>query len=122
MKARARWLMCAVVIVVAAASIKCIVLPGQSWDAELWRDEALIKSGARQDMADRLIADGALVGRTRAEIVSMLGEPEPPGQVLGWDIVFYLGPTRAFLSCDFEWLVARFGSDGRVAETRIVRD
>ena len=121
--ARSRRLVWVVSVVVAAlVVVKCAVFPGRAFDAVLWNDKTQVESGVRQSMADRLVADAVLVGRTRAEVVAMLGEPEPPGQVLGWELVYSLGPTRALLGIDFEWLVARLGSDGRVAKALVVRD
>jgi hypothetical protein len=73
-------------------------------------------------MADRLIAYDTLLGKTRAEVVELLGEPPPTGYFSNWDLVYWLGPERGFIRIDSEWLVLRLGADGRVADNRIVRD
>jgi hypothetical protein len=73
-------------------------------------------------MADRLVARGTLHGKTRAEVVEMLGEPPPTEYFHEWDLVYWLGPERSFFPVDSEWLVIRFSPDGRVAEYRIARD
>ncbi len=104
------------------AMVKCAVFPGRAFDAAAWNDKAQVESGVRLSMADRLLADGVLVGRTRAEVVAMLGEPPPTGYFAEWDLVYWLGPERGFISIDSEWLVARLGSDGRVTHAQLVRD
>lgn len=73
-------------------------------------------------MADQLIAHGTLEGRTRSEIVDLLGEPPPTGYFREWDLVYWLGPERGFISIDSEWLVIRFDENDRVADHKIARD
>jgi hypothetical protein len=52
----------------------------------------------------------------------MLGEPPPTSYFRQWDMVYWLGMERGFVSIDSEWLVIRLDQDGRVAESRIVTD
>ena len=119
---RATWVLLVAVAAVALLVVKCAVFPGRAFDAALWSDKTQVESGVRLGMADRLLADGVLIGRTRAEVVALLGEPPPTGYFAEWDLVYWLGPERGFISIDSEWLVARFGSDGRITEARLVRD
>ncbi len=100
----------------------CVVFPGRAFYAVLWRDKARIEEGVRLGMADRLLARGTLIGLTRAEVVAMLGEPPSTGYFSDWDLVYRLGMERSLISIDSEWLVARLGPDGRVAQARIVTD
>ena len=76
----------------------------------------------RHRMADWLVFSHALIGKTRADVVGQLGEPPPTDYFREWSMVYNLGLERGFFSIDSEWLVARIGQDGRVEETRIVRD
>lgn len=96
--------------------------PGRSLDPAAWQDEVLVRQGVRLEMADRLVARGTLVGKSRAEVVELLGEPSPTTYFADWDLVYWLGPERGFISIDSEWLVLRLGEDGRVSYNRIVRD
>jgi hypothetical protein len=73
-------------------------------------------------MADRILAWGTLRGKSRSQVIKLLGEPPETGYFRKWELVYYLGPERGFISIDSEWLVLRFGRDGRVAEERIVTD
>ena len=47
-------------------------------------------------MADRLIADRTLIGKTRAKVVEMLGEPSETPNFADWDMVYWLGPVQVF--------------------------
>jgi hypothetical protein len=108
--------------VVAVVVIWRLWFPGREFDPVAWQDEAQIRQEVRLGMADRLVAQGTLWEKVRAEVVEMLGEPPPTGYFSEWDLVYWLGPERGFIRIDSEWLVIRLGPDGRVTEYRIVRD
>ena len=95
---------------------------GRPFDPAAWQDPVRVKQGVRLAMADRLIGRGALVGKTRAEAIALLGKPSDEGYFREWDLVYWLGPERGFISIDSEWLVLRIGRDDKVIECRIVRD
>jgi hypothetical protein len=96
---------------------------GRPFEQQLWFDlDDPTKDSARLEMADRFIADGSLIGKTRNEIVSLLGEPPDYGYYRDWSLVYRLGKERAFLSIDSEWLVFRIESDDRVVDYRILHD
>lgn len=94
----------------------------REFDHVIWTDETQVRNGVRLEMADHLIAHGTLEGRTRSEIVDLLGEPPPTGYFRDWDLVYWLGPERGFISIDSEWLVIRFDENDRVADNKIARD
>jgi hypothetical protein len=96
--------------------------PGRAFDPVAWQDEAQVRQEVRLGMADRLVAQGTLHGKTRTEVVEMLGEPPLTEYFRDWDLVYWLGPERGFIRIDSEWLVIRLSPDGRVSEYRIVRD
>lgn len=109
-------------VLVGALIVRWIWFPGQAFDPIAWQDEALVQQGARLAMADRLVARRSLTGKSRDEVVKLLGEPPPTEYFADWDLVYWLGRERGFMSIDSEWLVIKFGPDGRVADYRIVRD
>src|SRR5271163_4646713 len=88
---------------------KRTLYPGIPFDSVSWRDELSLRNGGREQMADRLVGRHALQGKTRVEVVSLLGEPPRTDYFADWDLVYFLGPERGFLSIDSEWLVVRFG-------------
>jgi hypothetical protein len=121
-----RWRLATLLVVVASAATVLIVcrawFAGQSFDRAAWQEDATAESGARKAMADRLLARRTLFGKTRAEVVDLLGEPPPTEYFREWDLVYRLGMERGFITIDSEWLVLRMGTDGRVAEARLVTD
>ena len=104
----------------SVAVISCTGSPGDAFDTAQWSDEAQVEAGVRRGMADGLVADEVLIGRTRAEVVAMLGEPPPTEYFRNWDLVYWLGPERGFISIDSEWLVVRLSpeSSGRAGSDR----
>lgn len=119
-----RWLVVVVgrLAVVAALMVSWIWFPGRAFDRVAWQDESQVQQGVRLGMADRLMARRTLLGKTRAEVVELLGEPARTSCFAEWDMVYWLGPERGFICIDLEWLVLRLAEDGRVADNRIVRD
>jgi hypothetical protein len=124
MKWRVRW---TIIVIVGLAVFGGVIVwriwfPGQAFDPIAWQDEGQVQQGIRLGMADRLIARGTLKAMTRNEVVKLLGEPPKTDYFSDWDLVYWLGPERGFISVDSEWLVLRLGTDERVVDCRIVRD
>ena len=57
-----------------------------------------------------------------SEIISVLGTAPPTDYFREYDFVYWLGPERGLFGIDSEWLVLKYGADGRVTEYRIVTD
>lgn len=98
----------------------------RSFDSALWRAKPADGDPEwplRLRMVDDLVSSKALDGCTRREVESLLGPDDETDKWEEWDLVYWLGPERRGLfRVDSEWLVLRFGSDGRAAEYRIVGD
>jgi outer membrane protein assembly factor BamE (lipoprotein component of BamABCDE complex) len=99
--------------------------PGRPFDPVAWRARG-DGDGVRVQMIDDLLRRHQLKGRTRAEIIELLGEPTETDKFNTWDMVYWLGPERTggsvWLSMDSEWLVLDLGADGRVKDYAVVRD
>jgi hypothetical protein len=109
--------------VVAVAAVTWALWPsGRPFDPVTWNDKTQVEAGIRLAMADRIVSRRMLSGKTRPEVIAMLGEPPKTDYFSDWDLVYWLGPERGFISIDSEWLVVRFDSNNRVSEYRIVRD
>jgi len=108
-------------LIIGVASF-AFVWPRQStrFDTIRWKDKNLPAS-VRLQMADDLILRRLLDGMTRPEVISLLGEPPKTLYFKDYDLVYLLRPERGFMPVDSEWLVVKFGRDGR-AEARIARD
>ena len=88
------------------------------WATEEWNDPY----HRRHRIADGLLLSGLLVGRSRADVVELLGEPPPTSYFRDWQLVYNLGAERSWLSIDSEWLVLRVDRSNIVREARLVRD
>jgi hypothetical protein len=95
--------------------------PGRHFDPSLWGNP-VTPASVRLRMADDLVDSKKLIGLTRQEVVTRLGEPPKTEYFKEFDLVYYLGPERGFISIDSEWLVLKFGPDGRVERAAIARD
>ena len=90
------------------------------FDALVWQEHSETGDGARAEQAHRLIVHRTVFGKTRAEVVELLGHPtfclrdgdENPS---GPDLVYRLGPYGV-VGVDSEWLTVRLGVDGRVVK------
>ncbi len=99
------------------------------FDPLSWQAAARGRSQARILQVDDLLASGALERRPRAAVLDLLGPDDGEhgtrwgsGYFTDWDLVYWLGNERGWLSIDSEWLVLRFDATGTVSELRIVRD
>jgi hypothetical protein len=61
-----------------------------------------------------------LLGRSRAQVLELLGEPDLTPYFRHYDMVYVLGRERPAFGLDSEWLVLRM-PQGTVADARIVR-
>ncbi len=96
----------------------------RKFDPSLWQDSAAVygPQKLRGCMVDDLPRRHALRGRTRAQVVALLGEPRPTSYFQEYDLVYWLGPERSALGLDSEWLVLQLDKAGRVTEHRLVTD
>jgi hypothetical protein len=112
----------AVILLILGATAGIVWFRGKPFDQVAWTDDGRVRGGIRLAMADRLITRRTLNGKTRNEVLAMLGQPPPTNYFREWDLVYWLGRERGFISIDSEWLVLRFNCNGRVSEVRIVTD
>jgi hypothetical protein len=115
-------LLATVILLIVGYGFATSYLPIRPFDAARWRQVQTIGNPVRLGMIEWLVRSGRLDGLTRAEVVGLLGPPDGGPYFRDWDLVWWLGPERGLMSIDSEWLVVRIGSDGRVAEYRVVRD
>lgn len=118
---RRKWLL-ALATILTVLAVRQFAFPGRSFNAEAWRDESLIRDGVRLEMADRLVAWGTLRGKTREEVIEMMGHQPRTCYSRAGDLVYWLGRERSSFAIDSEWLVIRFDDAGRVSEYHIGTD
>ena len=89
-------------------------------------DSAKWKAGNEDEirirMVDSLLRKFEFTGKSRTEVVYILGEPDKTGYFRDYDMVYRLGMERVFISIDSEWLVIRLDAAGLVKEYGIARD
>lgn len=91
---------------------------------QAWQDETLMYDPryVRLCMVEDLLAQEILMGRSRSEVMALLGEPDPPNGFQEYDLIYILGPERSFISIDYEWLVINFDPQGTVRTARLITD
>jgi hypothetical protein len=94
-----------------------------AFDRAVWLtgDNNTSMNPPRLRMADDLVEKQVALGKTRAEIESLLGPPTQTNYFRNYDMVYWLGPERSGYGVDSEWLVVRI-SEGRANEAKIVHD
>ncbi len=92
------------------------------FDAAAWQGEKTLTNDVRIRMVDDLLRRHSFRGMTREQVTAIVGEPDKTGYFKEWDLVYWLGPERGFMSIDSEWLVFRLDSQKKVTDLRIVSD
>ncbi len=96
-----------------------------AFDSAKWQDKARINldNPIRIRMIDDLLKKYSFQGMSRDEVTNILGEPDKTEYFKDeWDMVYWLGPERSFISIDSEWFVLRLNEKKEVTEYRIVTD
>lgn len=79
------------------------------FDAEAWKTASTTSDDARQRMYGDLVKHAEFVGKTKPEILALLGPPTqefPRDDAVIWE--YRLGPERGRPSIDSEWLQLTF--------------
>ena len=98
-------------------------LARQQFDAVKWKAIRPESTNAiRSRMVDDLLHRYSFRGMTRQEVTGLIGEPEKSGYFTNWDMVYWLGPERGFMSIDSEWLVFRLDNEKKVTDLKVLTD
>lgn len=95
-----------------------------SFKSDQWRatPATLSRSSLRLRMVDDLLKNHSPLGFDRNKVVNLLGPPDDTPYFRNYDMVYFLGPERGFISVDSEWLVLKLAPEGHVIEAKLVRD
>ena len=93
------------------------------FDSVTWKESLAQNSDSRvrQSMVRDLLASRLLSGKTRPEVLELLGQPPPTDKFRILDFVYWLGPQRG-VPIDSEWLVIKLGAEGKVAGSKVIGD
>jgi hypothetical protein len=94
------------------------------FDSSKWKQTGQLDQASypRLEMADALIHDRTLYGKTKQEVIELLGKPSNDGYFKTYDLVYWLGPERGAFSVDSEWLLIQLDDSGRVVKYELGRD
>ena len=92
------------------------------FERSVWLQSETNPESPRLRMADDLLRSEVLLGKSRAEIETMLGPPTSTDKFRDSELVYWLGPERGFISIDSEWLTLNFDQAGKARDARIVTD
>ncbi len=94
------------------------------FDATAWKSAPVEFSheSVRLRMVDDFLNSHAPAGKTRQQIVAMLGEPDDTEYMRSYDMVYQLGQERGAFPIDSEWLVMRLDDADIVTEARLTTD
>lgn len=77
----------------------------------------------RVDMVDDLLSTYDLTGKTKSEVMTLLGQPTDTEYFKSEkNIVYYLGNERGIISIDSEWLVIDFDNSEKVQDYDVRTD
>jgi hypothetical protein len=87
-----------------------------------WMDTTLTRSklAIRGCMVDDLLDRHELRGMTRAEVVSLIGEPDSTRDFPDYDLVYWLGPERGLIGTDSEYLAMKLDKSKRITSVELI--
>ncbi len=121
---RVTWALAALLLLGGALLLRSATREALPFDAAHWQhpDEGLVRG---KSLRQRMLADllrHPLVGLPRDSLERMLGPAPMVGFFGAWDMAWWLGPSRRYVSLGSEWLVIKFDSTGRVARYAVLPD
>ncbi|WP_017151397.1 hypothetical protein [Bacillus bingmayongensis] len=102
----------------------CIVQLGvNEYNSKFHADRWLKNEQKRVYMVDDLLAKHKLVGKSKKEIIQILGYPTETRRFEEMtQTLYYLGDERGFISIDSECLVLQFDNNDKIIEYTIQKD
>jgi hypothetical protein len=94
----------------------------RQFDPVAWQGQKAMSDDVRIRMVDDLLHRHHFRSMTRQQVTAILGAPDQTEYFREWDMVYWLGPERGFISIDSEWLVFRLDGQLKVADYKIVTD
>ncbi|WP_235190074.1 outer membrane protein assembly factor BamE domain-containing protein [Bacillus gaemokensis] len=102
----------------------CAVQLGiNEYNSKFHRDAWLEEESKRVYIVDDLLEKHKLVGKSKEEVLQLLGNPTETGRFKETNqIIYYLGDERGFIRIDSERLVLYFNDNDKVMKYKIQKD
>jgi hypothetical protein len=84
-------------------------------DTTLSRGVLAVRGCMVSDLLDKHV----LQGMSRADVVALIGEPDPKDVFPEYDLVYWLGPERGLIGTDSEYLVIKLDRASRVTSVEL---
>ena len=100
----------------------------RTFESAAWQTGTKGSEGIRIRMVDDLLRRHNFQGLAPGQVIALLGQPDQTNFMGGAkyqqddDLAYWLGPERRIAGIDFEWLVFRLDSQGKVKSHVIVTD
>ena len=95
------------------------------FDSDVWKNtpaEFSLES-TRLKMVDDFLDKHFIVGMSRDEVISLIGEPDQTEYFKSYEMVYMLGQeTDSYFAIDLQWLALDLNDSERVASYNIVTD
>jgi len=108
-----------VVVVVAITAVFALYRYERTFSSNRWQSANLMTQ-TRVHMAPDLLGSRQLIGKSRAEVIKLLGPTTETDKFRDWDMVYVLGPQEGYI--DDQWLVLKLDESGRVTKQELVYD
>ena len=93
-------------------------------DIEKWGNNALIyqKPYIRLNMIDDVVKNHISKGLDKEEVIKILGKPTDTPYFREYDLVYWLGEEKSFISIDSSWLVIELNNKNKISGYKLVTD
>ncbi len=94
------------------------------FDKKIWTDDKSIYDtpNIRLQMIDDVISNQLAVGKSRDEVIEILGKPTDTPYFKDYDLVYWLGDEKSLINVDSAWLVIKLDDQGNVTSFEKVTD
>ncbi|MFP3509539.1 hypothetical protein SB775_07725 [Peribacillus sp. SIMBA_075] len=99
-----------------------VILGVNEYESRFTTERWLNNDEGRVYLVDDLLNDHELIGKTKGEVITLLGSPTETEYFKEEDVVYYLGAERGIISIDSEWLVIWFDGNEQAVKFELRTD
>jgi hypothetical protein len=110
------------IVFVLSSSLACGAASYHKFDSEKWKQVELYgDDDTRLSMYGDLISRHKLIGKSKEEIIDLLGGQSDPAYFKDMDLRYWLGPEGGITGIDSNWLVLKLDNN-RIVHYEMVTD